>query len=151
MPDDFDSFFGGPTADSLRPDPLRYTSADVEQMYRDEAARQGIDDTDTMLRHFRVQSTGEPDRPINPYVGNSSRGAIGPSQLMPATAAQLRVDPYDLAQNVRGGVSYYKQQLDRYGGDPIRAVAAYKAGPAAVDLYDGVPPYPETQNHIRKV
>ena len=66
-------------------------------------------------------------------------------QLMPQTAASLGVtDPYDAAQNVRGGTRYLRGLLDRFG-DVELAVAAYNAGPAAVERYGGVPPYAETQ------
>ena len=81
----------------------------------------------------------------------SSVGAIGVMQLMPSTAASLGVNPYDEAQNVEGGTKYLRQLLDRFGGDVRKAVAAYNAGPAAVEAYGGVPPYAETQNYVDKV
>jgi soluble lytic murein transglycosylase-like protein len=84
----------------------------------------------------------------------SRKGAIGLMQLMPATAADLQVDPYNPAQNVQGGAAYLRFLLDRYAGKKdqlIRAIAAYNAGPAAVDRYDGVPPYRETQEYVRRV
>ena len=55
------------------------------------------------------------------------------------------------AQAIEGGAKYLRQQLDRFGGDPAKALAAYNAGPGAVQRYGGVPPYAETQNYVRKV
>ena len=81
----------------------------------------------------------------------SPAGARGLTQLMPGTAAALGVDPSVPAQAIEGGAKYLRQQLDRFGGDPAKALAAYNAGPGAVQRYGGVPPYAETQNYVRKV
>ncbi|WP_051323680.1 lytic transglycosylase domain-containing protein [Candidatus Solirubrobacter pratensis] len=82
----------------------------------------------------------------------SGAGAQGLTQLMPGTAAGLGVtDPLDPAQAIEGGAKYLKQQLDRFGGDTARALAAYNAGPGAVQRFGGVPPYAETQNYVRAV
>jgi soluble lytic murein transglycosylase-like protein len=70
---------------------------------------------------------------------------------MPGTAAALGVDPSVPAQAIEGGAKYLRQQLDRFGNDPAKALAAYNAGPGAVQRYGGVPPYAETQNYVRKV
>jgi soluble lytic murein transglycosylase len=81
----------------------------------------------------------------------SRAGAQGLMQLMPTTATHLGVDdPLRPTENVRAGTRYLRLMLDRYG-DLERAVAAYNAGPAAVDRYGGVPPYPETQAYVRRV
>jgi len=81
----------------------------------------------------------------------SKKGAQGLMQLMPATAVRLGVeDPFQPTQNVRGGTIYLRSMLDRYG-DMERALAAYNAGPSAVDRHGGVPPYPETQDYVARV
>lgn len=77
-------------------------------------------------------------------------GAIGLGQLMPATAEELGVDPHDIAQNLDGSARYLAMMLAEFG-DPRLALAAYNAGPDAVRDHGGIPPYRETQTHVRRV
>jgi soluble lytic murein transglycosylase-like protein len=81
----------------------------------------------------------------------SPKGAIGLMQLMPATAATLGANPHDPAANVDAGARYLRELLEKYDGGLRHALAAYNAGPAAVEKYGGVPPYAETVDYIRRV
>jgi soluble lytic murein transglycosylase-like protein len=84
----------------------------------------------------------------------SPKGAIGLMQLMPGTARELGVDPHDPRQNADGGAQYLRQLLARYENDPdqvLLALAAYNAGPGAVEHWHGVPPYRETREYILRV
>jgi soluble lytic murein transglycosylase-like protein len=82
----------------------------------------------------------------------SAKGAMGLMQLMPATARDLGVDnPFAPEDNIRGGVAYLRQLLDRYDSNVELALAAYNAGPGSVAKYGTVPPYRETQDYVKKV
>ncbi|HWR40406.1 MAG TPA: lytic transglycosylase domain-containing protein [Patescibacteria group bacterium] len=82
----------------------------------------------------------------------SSAGAVGVMQLMPDTARSLGVKNInDPQENIEGGVKYIKQMLGRFQGDVPKALAAYNAGPAAVESYQGIPPYQETQEYVNKI
>lgn len=92
---------------------------------------------------IRQESAGNPN-------ARSSAGAIGYTQLMPDTARGLGVDPYNPVQNLEGGARYLRQQYDRFGSWKL-ALAAYNAGPGAVEKYGGVPPYSQTQNYVKTI
>jgi soluble lytic murein transglycosylase-like protein len=81
----------------------------------------------------------------------SKAGAVGLTQLMPATARQLGVDPRDPVQNLAGGAAYLRQQLNRFNGDVEKALAAYNAGPGRVQNAGGVPSIPETKAYVRAI
>ena len=82
----------------------------------------------------------------------SKKGAMGLMQLMPKTAESLGVvDAYNPSENIEGGVKYLRQMLDKYDNNKEMALAAYNAGPGAVQKYGGIPPYKETQNYVKTI
>jgi soluble lytic murein transglycosylase-like protein len=93
----------------------------------------------------------EQESHFDPTVG-SPAGAQGLTELMPETAASLGVtDPHDPAQSIDAGARLLSEKLAEFGGDTELALAAYNAGSGAVQQYDGIPPYPETQEYVKKV
>ncbi len=129
-----------------RPDlDLSFAPADVEARIRAEAERQGLGNYADLFVRQAKQESG-----FNPYAV-SPKGAQGTFQLMPATAAELGVnDPFDIDQNIAGGIRYMGQQLQRFN-DPALALAAYNAGPTRVANLGRVPDIPETQNYVRTI
>jgi soluble lytic murein transglycosylase-like protein len=108
-----------------------------------QAARKHGVPTDLFLRLVQQESDWKP-RAV------SSAGAIGLAQLMPGTARKLRVNPRDPKQNLEGGARYLKQMYRKFGSWRL-ALAAYNAGPGAVEKHGGVPPFRETRNYVRKI
>ena len=114
----------------------------LQALIRKEAARQQVA-PDLVEALVKVESGGRPN-------ARSSKGALGLMQLMPGTARALGVNPRDPQQNLSGGIRYLKAMARRFG-DLDLTLAAYNAGPGAVEKYGGVPPYKETRQYIQKI
>ena len=124
---------------------LSFNPTDIETKIRDEANKQGLGNYADLFVRQAKQESG-----FNPYAV-SKAGAQGTFQLMPATATELGVtDPFDVDQNISGGIRYMGQQLQRFN-DPALALAAYNAGPTRVAKLGRIPDIPETQDYVSKI
>ena len=118
--------------------------AELERIVQESAARQKV--SPKLVRAVITQESG--GRPC----AESSAGAQGLMQLMPEVQRELSVaDPFDPQQSVEAGSKLLRTLIDRYAGDLPKALAAYNAGPGAVDRASGIPPIPETINYVARI
>jgi soluble lytic murein transglycosylase-like protein len=120
-------------------------NAYYDELIAENARQHGVR-TDLVRAVVHVESG------FNPYA-KSRKGALGLMQLMPATVREYRVvNPFNPVENIRAGVAYLRRLLDRYNNNESLALAAYNAGPSAVDRHgQNVPPFRETLNYVRRV
>ncbi len=130
---------------SRKNDPVSAAKANpaIAGLARRIAREEGIDENQFLAIVYQESR-------FNPCA-RSGAGAIGLAQLMPGTAGDLGVDPYNIGQNLRGGARYYKQQLRRHNGNVSLALAAYNAGHGNVQKYGGIPPFKETQGYVASI
>lgn len=114
-----------------------------EQLANAAAAKYGL--PPSLVRSVMKAESGFQPQAVSP------KGAIGLMQLMPETAQSLGVNPYDPVQNVDAGTRYLRSLLEKYNGLLRHALAAYNAGPEAVEKHGGIPPFAETLDYIRRV
>lgn len=128
------------SAEELR----KLTPQQLDAIIEEASLRHGVD-SNLVRALIKVESNFNP-RAV------SHKGAMGLMQLMPGTARSLKVaNPFDPQQNVDGGVRHLKKLLQDFNGDVELATAAYNAGAGAVQRHDGVPPYRETRNYVRRI
>ncbi len=114
----------------------------LDELIEKESMQEGVD-PNLIRAVIRAESGGKTN-------SISSKGALGLMQLMPETARLLNVDPKNPRENIKGGIQYLKQMAQKFG-DLDKTLAAYNAGPGAVEKYKGIPPYKETQEYVKKI
>ena len=130
--------------DEIEKTTFKNSRENIENIIEKYAQKNNLD-PDFIKAVVKQESGFNPD-------ATSKCGAMGLMQLMPQTAKGLGVtDAYDPEQNIEGGVKYLKSMMNRFNNDPKLALAAYNAGPGAVQRYGDVPPYRETQNYVKNI
>jgi soluble lytic murein transglycosylase-like protein len=125
-------------------DAAQVSGFEPEQRVADQAAdKYGL--PRQLVRSVMSAESGYQQQAVSP------KGAIGLMQLMPETAQTLGVDAHDAAQNTDAGARYLRELLEKYHGALFHALAAYNAGPAAVDKYQGIPPFRETIQYVNRI
>ena len=129
---------------SIEKTTFKNSRENIENLIEKYAAKNNLD-PDFIKAVVKQESGFNPD-------AKSKCGAMGLMQLMPQTAKGLGVvDAFDPEQNIESGVKYLKSMLNRFNNDPKLALAAYNAGPGAVQKYGDIPPYRETQNYVKNI
>lgn len=127
-----------------RPAPSWYYSEKYDALISEASKRHGV--SFSLLKAIiKAESDFDPK-------AVSKKGAMGLMQIMPANFKLLGLkDPFDPTQNINAGARYFKQLYDRFGGKLALSLAAYNAGPSAVDYYQTIPPYEETEEYVKRV
>lgn len=134
----------GENKETIEKTTFKNSREDIENLINKYAQKNNLD-PDFIKAVVKKESGFNPD-------AKSKCGAMGLMQLMPQTAKGLGViDAFDPEQNIDGGTRYLKSMMNRFNNDPKLALAAYNAGPAAVQKYGDIPPYMETQNYVKNI
>lgn len=141
--DQIDGITALPIIKTQPPEPIPGQGSKSVDLLIQAALREGLEPE--FVRSVAMIESGLEQNVVSP------KGAIGLMQLMPKTAGELGVDPWRKEQNAMGGAAFLRQLLIRYNGNSALALAAYNAGPGAVDKYKGIPPFPETRRYVVKV